>query len=145
MRTPSKFFTLVNNSIVRSAPARIQTDGSYSYKTGISRTAAILTVDSKEFRYMKLYFPNEHMNSTESEWASLLDGLHYSENKGITCLALENDCMPVISSIVFKKPPTNPLFLEYYKYFNSRTTGYTWLGIRWIPREMNRADDIFRV
>ena len=84
------------------------------------------------------------MNSMESEWASLVDGLEYSQNKGIKCLTIENDCLPVVRSIILKAPPKNPRFLDYYKSFYSLTTAYTWLGIRWIPREMNRADSLFR-
>ena len=145
IRVPSNLFVLLNKSLLYPAVARIQTDGSYSYKTGISRTAAILTVDSRETRYIKTYFPKEHMNSMESEWASLVDGLEYSEKKDIKCLIMENDCLPIISTIVLKKAPTNPLFLDYYKYFNSLTVNYKWLGIRWIPREMNRADELFRI
>ena len=143
IRVPSQIFTLVNKSIVRSKPALIQTDGSYSYKTSISRTASILTVNNDEYKYIKTYF--DHMNSMESEWASLVDGLEYSQNKGIKSLVLENDCLPIISSIVLSKPPKNPLFLDYYIYFNSLTIRYTWLGIRWIPREMNRADELLMV
>ena len=143
MRVPSNLFVLVNKSLLYPAVARIQTDGSYSYKTGISRTAAILTVGSSETRYIKTYV--DHMNSMESEWASLVDGLEYSNKKSLKCLIMENDCLPIISSIVLNKAPTNPIFLDYYKYFNSLTTGYKWLGIRWIPREINQADDLFRV
>jgi len=142
IRVPSQIFTLIKKPIVRAKPALIQTDGSYSYKTSISRTAAILTVNNNEYKYIKTYF--DHMNSMESEWASLVDGLEYSQKKGIKTLTIENDCLPIISSIVLSKPPKNPLFLDYYMYFNSLTTRYICLGIRWIPREMNRADELFR-
>ena len=127
----------------KNVVARIQTDGSYSYKTRISRTAAILILDNtSQYMFMKTYC--NHMNSMESEWASLVDGLEYSTKKGLKYLIVENDCLPVITSIVMKKPPKNALFLEYYNYFNSLTSAYKWLGIRWIPREMNRADQLFR-
>ena len=48
--------TLLKNT-PRSLPAiaRIQTDGSYSYMTGVSRTAGILTIGSTEYKYTVKY------------------------------------------------------------------------------------------
>ena len=130
---PNEFFTLVKkNTSIISPIAQIRTNGSYSYKTKISRTVAILSMGSRQSRFTKTYF--DHMNSMESEWASLVDALEYSQKKGIKSLALENSCLPIISSIVLSKPPKNSLFFDYYNYFNSLTNYYNWLGIRWIPR-----------
>ena len=143
---PGKFHTLVNTTLIMPpTTSRLQTDGSYSYKTNISRTAAILTINNLEYKFIKTY--SDHKNSMESEWASLIDGLEYSQRKGIKTLAVENDCLPVIISIVTKTPPKNNiLFLEYYRYFYELTRyNYKWLGIRWIPREYNYADDLFRI
>jgi len=123
----------------------LQTDGSFHYKTQISRTAAILTTDKRvEYKFIKTYF--DHINSTESEWVSLIDGVEYSQKKDIDSLAVENDCLPIVSTIILERPPKNLLYLDYYRHFNSLVNyRYKWFGIRWIPRELNRADGLFRV
>jgi ribonuclease HI len=144
LRIPGKFHTLLNKTLIMpTATSRIQTDGSYNYKTKVSRTATILTINNLDYNNIKVYY--DHTNSMESEWASLIDGLEYSQKNNIKSLAIENDCLPVIRSIITENPPKNIRFLEYYKYFNSLRNNYKWLGIRWIPRELNRADDLFRI
>ena len=82
----------------------------------------------------------------ESEWASITDSLEYVLKKKEKSAQLENDCQPVINSIINKVSPKNPLFLQYYKHFDYVINGYfDWFAIRWIPRGLNKADDLFRV
>lgn len=151
MKPSKNFYALVNKSIVMPRTTYIlQTDGSYEYKTQISRTAAILTnhIGIKS-TFVNTYL--DHTNSYETEWQSLIDGVEYSQMKvldfNIKALAIENDCLPIVTSIIQQNPPKKQLYLEYYKYFNNlySVSHYMWFGIRWIPRELNKADDLFRI
>jgi len=150
MRTASRrlaeFGVLVNKTLVRPPLCvQIQCDGSFNPKTDISRTALILTnSEGTKYTYIRTYF--NHENSMESEWASITDSLEYALQKKHKSAALENDCQPVINSIINRVPPKNPLFLQYYKHFDYVIHCYfDWFALRWIPRGLNKADDLFRI
>lgn len=110
VRRVGEFSVLVNKTLVRPPNcAHIQCDGSYNPKTNISRTALILTnTEGVKYTYIKTYF--NHENSMESEWASITDSLEYAIQKKHKSLALENDCDPVIKTIINKTPPKTPYF-----------------------------------
>jgi len=119
---------------------RVQTDGSFGHSK-ISRTA-VLYRDRKgiDTTQCKTYF--DHRNSTESEWCSVLDGIQYAVKKDEGFVELENDNLGVIQSLIRRKEPKMGY---YYQVIQKELLHFDYVGIRWIPREMNAADDIFRI
>lgn len=138
---PTRFVTLSRSLIKPDKIAHVQTDGSFK---NISRTAVILnTQENVTYKLMNTYF--DHKNSTESEWCSILNGIKYSIYKDEGSLELENDCLPVIQHLINKRSPTKAYLQDYYHLILKEVKTMDYLAIRWIPREMNRADDLFRL
>jgi len=123
--------------------ANVQTDGSFA-KGNISRTAVILlTISGERYEVMNTYFT--HHNSTESEWCSISNGLIYSLKRGQKAVQLENDNLGAVSSIIRNRPPAKDLYYKYYYNIMKYLPLFEWVEMRWIPREMNRADRLFRI
>jgi ribonuclease HI len=117
----------------------VQTDGSFiDYKHfRCSRTATILFASSN-ISLVRTYF--DHVSSTESEWCSILDGLSFSLTKGHGSVELENDCLGVIKGLTTRRGP----YTDYYDEIHDTIRKMDYVGVRWIPRELNRADRLFR-
>jgi ribonuclease HI len=140
LRNPMNFVGLKRGSRPPTV-GHIQTDGSFS---SISRTAVILrTKNHEDYTLCKTYFNHKH--SMESEWCSILDGIQYAIKKDEGSIELENDCMPVVKSIIQKKIPNNSLLAFYYTAVFNEIRDLEYIGIRWIPRELNKADELFRI
>jgi ribonuclease HI len=140
----SRIATLIpicKNSVVEPfALAAIQTDG--SFRKNISRTAIILdTVQGEQFTLVNTYFT--HANSYESEWCSVLNGLEFALKKKQTAVTLENDNQGVIKSLITQTPPK--VFWRYYDSIHELLETFKWVSVRWIPREQNKADRLFRI
>lgn len=121
---------------------RVQTDG--SYKAGVARVAATITTrDQTTFRLLATAAVE---NSTEAEWASVYFGLQQALQKQQDAIEIENDNLGVINGLIHTN---TPLRQNYARHFRSRildlTSETAWTGIRWIPREINAADELFRV
>ena len=118
----------------------IQTDG--SFKPGEARIAGILQTPAQSIQYM---FPIKAKSSTETEWASVAFGLHVAIQYNCDAVALENDNLSVICSLLF---PDSRLRNEYARLYRDRILSLSnkteWTGIRWIPRDQNTADALFR-
>ena len=142
----SNFTVLTRGAFHRpSYTARIQTDGSFSSKyKSISRTAVFLTTSKGDQHTLcRTYFDNK--NHMESEWCSILDGINYSLKKDQDAIELENDNLSVITSLVNHRIPRHSYLSDYYLMIYKYLRQFEYVGIRWIPRELNRADEIFRV
>jgi ribonuclease HI len=135
LKNPTPFRALKG----KRSPATIlvQTDGSFLHSR-MSRTASILFTRSN-ISMVRTYF--DHVNSTESEWCSILDGLAFSLEKGHGSVELENDCLGVIRALMSRR--RGP-FTEYYDEIHDTIRKMDYVSVRWIPRELNRADDLFR-
>lgn len=121
--------------------AHVQTDGSYHQRYRVSRTAVILRAD-EEHHLLKSYIDGEHKNSTESEWASVLDGIKFSIAKDQGAVELENDNLGVIRAIAAHQAK-NDMDRYYLHSIRAESEKLDWLAVRWIPREQNRADMLF--
>jgi hypothetical protein len=128
-------------SILPPSITLIQTDGSFEYRKRISRTASILYVPLKPYTLVTTYF--NHKDSMESEWCSVLDGIKFAKSKNERAIKLENDCLDVIQSLVQKK--YNKRFEEYFYNIYNEVNEFEYIGIRWIPRKLNKSDLIFRL
>jgi ribonuclease HI len=141
-RIVTKLVPICKNSLVEPfALAAVQTDG--SFKKNISRTAVILdTVQGEQFTLVNTYFT--HSNSHESEWCSVLNGLEFALKKKQTTVTLENDNQGVIQSLITQRPPKS-LYWPYYDAIHGLLESFDWVSVRWIPREQNKADKLFRI
>ena len=143
-RKTSYFVPICTNSIVKPIEfADIQTDGSFS-RGRISRTALILnTISGEQYNLVNTYF--DHADATESEWCSVLNGLVYALKKDQKALFLENDNLGVITSLIRQEPPAKKYYSKYYDHIYDQLDAFHWVEARWIPREINRADKLFRI
>lgn len=140
---PGAFIPLTKpNLLLELMPkSHVQTDG--SFRNNLSRTAVILLKPyGEKYTLCTTYF--NHANSHEAEWCSVLDGIEFSLKNGSEAINLENDNLGVITSLVNQKKPTS-LYSDYYYHIKDLAKELEWLGIRWIPRELNKADDLFRL
>ena len=120
--------------------AKVQTDGSYTRR--LQRIAAILTKPSHSIRTEVMELRTQ--NSTETEWASIAMGLHLALQNGEGAVGLENDNLSVIHSLMFdRKPLTHDYARHYRNEIFQIANKAEWAGVRWIPREINRADELF--
>jgi ribonuclease HI len=148
LKKPTVFSALTSPSS-RPVPkppkvALVQTDGSFSSEFPMSRTAVLLrTPDAIEYSLVDTY--TDHINSTEAEWASVLNGVQFALKKDQGSVHLENDCMPVMKHLIFRRPPAKSYLADYYGAVMKEARKMEYLGVRWIPRELNRADDFFRI
>jgi len=59
-------------------------------------------------------------------------------------IAIENDCLSVVGALLMRD---GPLRLEYARYWRHRILAAAnrcqRVGLRWIPRQLNRADELF--
>jgi len=141
MRTPGPFVQLSANSLLKALKvAHVQTDG--SFKNNISRTAVIIRKNQINHSLCKTFF--NHRNSTESEWQSIVDGLEYSIKREEKSITLENDNLGVVNSLIQEKAP-NLIYSAYYFYSLDLIKSMDWVAVRWIPRELNKADKLFRI
>jgi ribonuclease HI len=139
---PTTFVPLKTKLSKPVTTALLQTDGSFNHQIQMSRTASILQSRQGELTLSKTYL--DHASSTESEWCSILDGLKFAAKKDEGSVHVENDNLGIVDHIIgLKKPPR--LFMDYYLQIFKEVRGLDYVGIRWIPREMNRADDLFRI
>ena len=120
--------------------ALVQTDGSFLIQKKLSRTACILTCGS-EYKRMATYF--DHRSHVESEWCSILDGLQFAALKDQGCVDLENDNLAVVNCILRGQTPNR--YADYYWAIRDSMKAFEYVGMRWIPRELNRADHLFRI
>jgi len=145
LKNPTPFLPLGRRLVKPPKTALVQTDGSFSKEhVEMSRTAVILTThDNIKYKLMNSYI--DHWNSTESEWCSVLNGIRYAQKKDQGSIELENDCLQVIKHLVNRRPPMKGYLASYYTSILKEAKNMEYLGIRWIPREFNRADDLFRL
>jgi ribonuclease HI len=140
-----KRFSLLSSkvSIKPNSLGLVQTDGSFRYTDRISRTACLLKDEGETYRSVKTYF--NHVNSYESEWASVLDGIRMSQDYTIGCLQLENDNLSVIHCLVNERKPSQAYAAKYYNDVRAAVKDMDWMEIRWISRKYNKADALFRI
>ncbi len=119
-----------------------QVDG--SFKTNIGAAAVFFTKADGVTKYKNHYQLGVVTSSTEAEWAAIYAGISKSKELQENALLIENDCIGVIGHILNRDVQ---LKHEYARYYRSKiiqsAAELEWVGLRWIPRTINRADDIF--
>lgn len=120
--------------------AQVQTDGSYR---GIARVAAVVLGADGQTQRSGLCAIHAR-NSTKTEWASVAYGLRLAIKHKEFAVALENDNLGVVTALMYPKKQLKHDYARHYRYeIQTLTKETAWTGIRWIPRELNRADDLF--
>jgi len=124
--------------------ACVQTDGSYRQRIPKARIAAILlTADRGHLR--RCMTPIDAHSSTETEWASVAMGLQLALEYNQATIGLENDNLSVIRGLIMSERPLRHEYASHYRNEIQELAKYTeWTGVRWIPREANHADGLFR-
>lgn len=128
-----------------SLVAHIQTDGSF-HSSGSSKTSLILknATNTRTWAAVKPYNYFQHRTSTEAEWASIADGILFAISKNQNSLELENDNLGVIQTLLGELHPSELSSKFYANYIWAVGLQMNWLAVRWIPRKLNKADDLFR-
>ena len=136
------FFTVLTRPILSpltlSAMPRVQTDGSFG---PLGSRTAVLYRDRKGVDSAQVRTYPEHGGSAESEWQSVLDGIVFAAKRNEGFLHLENDNRDVIQSLISRKAQLN--YADYYADIIGHLDKFDYVGVRWIPREMNAADALF--
>jgi ribonuclease HI len=142
MRRPTVFQNLTRHPKPPHA-VHIQTDGSFKVAGKISKTALVLDMKNGiTFTDCKSY--KHHTNSYEVEWQSVLDGILFAVKKDQGSIELENDNLGVVTALTRKESIMKPIYAYYHFVIMREVHCLDYFGIRWIPRELNRADDLFR-
>ena len=140
LRNPTPF-SILTRSVRPVLVAQVQTDG--SFRNGISCTGTLLrTTQGEDYTLLSTHFG--HKDSQHSEWASVLDGILFSAKKDQGAIELENDCLGIIKGLSLRRPPADKLASHLYGKIFREVRRMDYVGVRWIPREMNRADELFR-
>ena len=89
--------------------------------------------------------PIKATSSTETEWASVALGLALAIQHKRHHVAIENDNLGVIRALIFHQNfRSRHEYAHHYFHEIMRLSKETeWTGVRWIPRALNRADDLF--
>ena len=125
--------------------AVVQTDGSFYSHTQRTRVAAILKPSLLEHLQKRVRTVENAVSSTEAEWCSVAFGLHLALEEGEQCIALENDNLGVIHGLVTPGTAFRHEYANHYKDQIMRLARKAeYVGVRWIPRELNRADALFK-
>ena len=122
---------------------RVQTDGSYGGRKGDRIAAILYTAD--HHAGPKTLIQINAKSSTETEWASVALGLALAIQHKRPHVAIENDNLGVMRSLIFYRNfRSRHEYAHHYFHEIMRLTAETeWTGVRWIPRALNRADDLF--
>lgn len=122
---------------------RVQTDGSYGRHLGGGRMAAIITGSNGRQSGSQM-LPVSAVNATEAEWASVAFGLRLAIENDAETIGLENDNLGVVSALIHAANPLKHAYARHYrKQIYDLAADTMWTGVRWIPRAVNRADDLF--
>ena len=125
--------------------AIVQTDGSFYTHTRRTRVAAVLKPSMLERIQKRVMTVQDACSSTEAEWHSIAFGLQLALEEGESCIALENDNLGVIHGLITPGTQFRHEYARHYKDQILRLARQTeYVGARWIPREFNGADVLFR-
>lgn len=122
---------------------RVQTDGTLYSKNKTGAVAALLYYQSRSAQGFT--HPLEHLDdSTEAQWASVYFGLEMAKRSNQSLIGIENDSLSVIRHIMCNDTGGT----DYARYYNHKIKEVAeelqWCGVRWIPRELNRANTLLR-
>ena len=123
----------------------VQTDGLFRHSNGSAAVAACL-VRSGELLEESVSPLRNVECSTEAEWASVYYGLLLAQVNKEWSIGIENDCLGVVGQLLHGTYRTPRPYANHYKgKIIEAASAMDWCGIRWIPKEQNKADRLFRM
>lgn len=126
--------------------ALLQTDGKFYPKTGVSRVAMLLKAEHGDTTTKNIIDITQCNDSTETQWASVSRGLLFAIEQGERNITIENDNFGVVANLILRDNVLKQEYAKHYRYIILNLASKTlWTGIRWIPREMNKADALLRL
>lgn len=127
--------TLEKSKGINSIPfTEIDTDGYYGPKF----TGAVVVIPAIGAK--KIWNLDDIADSsTETEWASIGLGIRFGLDKNQTLIALSNDNLSVVQSLIFQRPSKQDTVLFWYSEIQKMIAETMGFKIRWVPRENNRA------
>ena len=115
-----------------------------SYKRGGSHVAAILLRSDRSNAISDVTRACT-VDSTETEWASILFGIKLALKHDEDTIGIEHTNMGIINALIYRKTVLKIEYAEHYRNEIQRLLRETeWTGIRWIPREANHATDLLK-
>ena len=124
-------------------PAITQTDASFWLNNKRTSLGVIMNLpDSTIIHKSKILYTAGC--STEAEWEAVLYGLEETLEQGSTNLCLENDNLSVVAALLDRAQLRKRYARENYEKIKKLCNYADFVGIRWIPREMNLADQVAR-
>lgn len=141
------FFRIGGKSLYRPVTcAHLQCDGFFRpLMPHTTRAAWILRSADERLTYREVRSVGRMESSTEAEWAAVYEGVRFALEKGETALEIENDCLAVFSGLAVQHNFLNHAYARYYSRNLMRLARESeWMAVRWIPRELNLADRLFR-
>jgi len=136
------FFRITSRTSNKPPVCLVQTDGSFRGGASFGSRTAVLAFTKPSLQQIRHY--DEHFNSYESEWASVLDGVRFSAAHEFGGIELENDNAAVIAFLKDGRAPPQEYVSHYYHDILREAAHLDWFAVRWIPRELNRADTLLR-
>jgi hypothetical protein len=138
-------FIRIGGHITNPLPvlAHLQTDGSFWVKQKKGRCAAWLE-KANQSATLKQKWDLNVANSTQSEWMSIEHGILFALENNEECMAIENDNLGVVSALIGCRWLSNEWENYCFQRIHKLAKQSVWTGIRWIPRELNKADQILR-
>ena len=144
---PMPFVKIAGKSIYRPPiMAHMQVDASYRHHIPHqSKCGLILKSADRRLIYQETILLGKVANATEAEWAGLYNAIHFALEQNELTIEAENDNLGVVSILITKNYPTRHKYANYYyKKIIDIGSEMEWLGLRWIPRSINYADDLLR-
>jgi hypothetical protein len=144
---PMPFVKIAGKSVYRPPiMAHLQVDASYKHHMpDATRCGLILKSASRRLIYQEVLQLGRVQNATEAEWAGLHAAVEFAVEQNELTVEAENDNLGVISVLITRNYPTRHKYANYYyKRIFELGSQMEWLGVRWIPRSINYADDLLR-
>ena len=135
---------LLKNEIYKyPAMTFAQTDGSFFSHNRKGTVAALLRYPDNKVQGFQ--HPLEKIaSSTEAQWASIYFGFELAKRNNQGFVALENNCLTIIRSIIFNSPGKHEYARYYHEKIRETVDDMDWCGIRWIPKDLNEANKFLK-
>jgi len=131
-------FTYIPNTLYR-----VQTHGFFDRNKGSQIAAILYGVDHRAITQTHLQINAK--SPTEAAWASVALGLAMAIQHKKPVVGIENDNISIIRSLIFHRNfrSRHESAHHYFHEIMRLALDTEWTGVRWIPRGLNRADDLF--
>lgn len=121
----------------------VQTDKAFNTVSRRTQVAAFMIPSLHEHITSMVITKDNAKTTLEADWMSVTAGVEFALEQGEISVALEHANLQVIHGLIV---PGVELQQSYAKYHKQRilrlATHMEWLGARWIPMDMNKAEKL---